>query len=1081
MKLHLCLLIAWAILSLLQSAFAYAEQPPEPKRSSLLRFEHVFEAFPDDISPHSNLPHIIQDSAGMMWFAGDSLYRYDGTQLYPYQLDPMSICSSFITGMAIDHDGILWITTEKGVCQYNANTDRFQPFSLPTGQTLSRNASTVSVSPSNEIYISFSSELAIINPARTDITLISSPLKSQYHNRSNEFRAIFFETENSVWLGSLASGLIHFSPATGQFKHYMNTPAQPNLLPSNDVRTIAMDKKGDLWFGMHQGGVSKLLKDRKTFQHYLDDEDSYDLGSSYIWSIKLDSTGQLWLASDEGGLLGYNPDSDSFFSYRHDVNNRNSIASNKPSTVYEDNTNNLWVSLYPDGIDLINRSNAEVHQFYANANDPHSINDNGILSIFKDSQESIWIGSEKGLNRFNKATYTFDNFSDGSQAWTVPQVPITHIAEDHKGQLWLSTWGEGLYRISPKTHQVTHFSPSNTDPTTVDAARFWGILPENERILFASEGVQGILQYRFDSQQFSRIHPGDGDAVFNETHAYNVLRDSEGNLWIASIGGLFRQSHTGELVALSSDIFNPGTISSFRIRCLFEDSSKNIWVGTEDQGVFIYNPQSQHFKHLGLTQGIPSNNITKIQQSPDGNIWLFTRNGLARIKPKSYVVKVFNKAHGLADSNFNRGAGFIDTDGTLYAGAAKGLSVLNVQNLKSKIQHFPVHITGLKLFNKTVKAGEYPLENKSILQAESITLRHTDDVFTFTFAGLSYPLSRWNQYAYKLEGYDAAWNYIGKNHSATYTNIPAGKYTFHVKAQDQHGNWSDQQDSLAITIKPAPWQTWWAYVGYTLLAILVLQALFYLHVQRLKYRKEKLLNAEIIRLNTMREALRRDFMADISLELRTPLSILTGEVEAVQDGIRPLSMATIESIRGEVTIIKKIVNDLYDLALSDSGAMQCNMEKLDISEVLSLSVSQMAIKFEQKPIQLKLDIAAKGLFIEGDQQRLHQLFLNLLENSFRYTFSAGTLAIRAYKKNAQVMVEFSDTAPAVDKTALTDIFKRFYTIDASRNREHGGSGLGLSICKNIALTHGANISAHPSPLGGLSIKVEFPYFGSSSI
>ncbi|BCD98741.1 ligand-binding sensor domain-containing protein [Marinagarivorans cellulosilyticus] len=1081
MKLHLCRLIAWVIFLLLVPLIAYAQQSPVPKHSSLLRFEHVFEAFPDGISPHSNLPHIIQDSAGMMWFAGDSLYRYDGTQLYPYQLDPMSICSSFITGMAIDLDGILWITTEKGVCQYVANTDKFKPFGLHTGQALSRNASAINVSPNNEVYIGFSSELAIINPARTDITFLSSPLKSQYHNRSNEFRAIFFESANSVWLGSLASGLIHFSPSTGFFEHYMNTPAQPNLLPSNDVRTIAMDKQGDLWFGMHQGGVSKLLKDKKTFQHYLNDDDSYNLGSSYIWSIKLDSTGQLWLASDGGGLLGYNADSDSFFAYRHDVNNRNSIASNKPTTVYEDSANNLWVSLYPEGIDLINRSSADVNQFYANSSSTHSVNDNGILSIFEDSQQSIWIGTEKGLNRFNKTAYTFENYSDGSQAWAIPQVPITYIAEDHKGQLWFSTWGEGLYRVSPQNQQVTHFAPSKTNPNTVDAARFWGILPESEHILFASEGVQGILQFRFDTQSFSRIHLVDGGSAFNGTHVYNVLRDSKDNLWIASIGGLYRQAPAGELVELSSESFNPSTISSFRIRSLFEDNRNNIWVGTEDQGVYIYNPQSQHFKHLGLAQGIPSNNITKIQQSPDGDIWLFTRNGLARINQTNQAVKVFNKAHGLADSNFNRGAGFIDSDGTLYAGAAKGLSILNVQSLKSKIQHFPVHITGLKLFNKTIKAGEYPLENKSILQAKAITLRHTDDVFTLNFAGLSYPLSRWNQYAYRLEGYDATWNYIGKNHSATYTNIPAGKYTFHVKAQDQHGNWSDQQDSLAITINPAPWQTWWAYVGYILLAILILQALLYLHAQRLKYRKEKLLNAEIIRLNAVREALRRDFMADISHELRTPLSILTGEVEAVQDGIRPLSMATVESIRSEVTMIKKIVNDLYDLALSDSGAMQCNMKKVDISQVLTLAVSQMQIKFEQKSIELKLNIAAKGLFVEGDQQRLHQLFLNLLENSFRYTFSEGTLAISAYKKNAQVIVDFSDTAPAVEKYALNDIFKRFYTVDTSRNREHGGSGLGLSICKNIALAHGANISAHPSPLGGLRIKVEFPYFGSSSI
>ena len=217
-------------------------------------------------------------------------------------------------------------------------------------------------------------------------------------------------------------------------------------------------------------------------------------------------------------------------------------------------------------------------------------------------------------------------------------------------------------------------------------------------------------------------------------------------------------------------------------------------------------------------------------------------------------------------------------------------------------------------------------------------------------------------------------------------------------------------------------------------------------------------------------------MADISHELRTPLSILTGEVDAVHDGIRPLTMGTIESIRGEVTIIKKIVNDLYDLALSDSGVMQCKMIKVDMSEVLAFAVSQMHIKFEQKAIKLDVNITSQGLWVNGDSQRLHQLFLNLLENSFRYTDDAGTLSIKAYKKNMQVIVEFADSSPGVDNTALPEIFKRFYVVDTSRNREHGGSGLGLAICKNITIIHGATITAKESPLGGLKIDLVFPYY-----
>lgn len=1043
------------------------------------RFEHVFQHFPGDQRPLGTLPYIAQDRNGMMWFAGEKVYRFDGVEVHSYLEKDDDQCSSYIRGMVVDHDGALWIATENGLCVFNQNQDKFLPFKIESGESPIDHGptATVNVSPRNEVYVGMASMLAIISADRSRISYHESPLEKNFSDGNNEFRKIFFESAEVVWIGSLHSGLVRFTPSNGVFEHIMNTDKNPHVLPSNDVRTVAQDSEGNLWFGMSQGGISKIDPTRTKMRHYYGSDETYGAESDYVWHLLVDSSGQLWVNSDGGGLMGYNKENDSFFQYKYDSHDPDSIASNKSIYTLEDNDKNLWVSLYPEGVDLINRQNSPIQGYRHNPGKKDSLNASGILSILIDSQDRIWIGTEEGLNLFNPTSNSFENYSQPTGTpWHVKPVPITTIKETRDGNFWIGTWGNGLYFVDSKAQHVTHFTENENDPHTVDAPHFWDVIPGETETLFASEGEKGILVFDHKSQTFSRrTFASEGEGI-SSYYSYALLLDSQGYYWFAVIGGLYSLDPQGKLTLYSSKKVNdPSSISSFRVNSLFEDKMGRIWIGSDDQGAFVYDRVAKTFRHIGREHGLPSTTVTRILESPDHHIWLFTRNGLAKVNPEDYSLDIFHNAHGLVSSNFNRGAGAIDESGNIYAGGAEGLSIFSAADIGSTKTDFPVHITELKLFNRNVRVGgdDSPLK-KSILQTNQITLNHKQHIFSFSFTGLSYPLSRLNEYAYKLEHFEKGWNYVGNRTTATYTNIPPGSYTFKVKAKNSDGNWSRSIDQIDLSIVPPPWRTWWAYCAYFISAILLIRLLIRYKIGKVEYEKQKHLNTEIMRLNEEKDELRRNFIADISHELKTPLSILSGELEAIEDGIRPLSIKSLSSLGTEVKIINKLVSDLFDLSLSDVGELKYNFQRIELRSSLNQVIDHIEEKFQSKSISLQRDLGSHPLIIDGDPVRLHQLFLNLLENSYRYTDPMGQVSIRAVVQEKSVLVKISDSAPGVSEENMANLFQRFYRVEPSRNRASGGTGLGLSICRNIAEAHHASIEARPSILGGVCMVITFP-------
>ncbi|MEC9305941.1 MAG: ATP-binding protein, partial [Pseudomonadota bacterium] len=232
-------------------------------------------------------------------------------------------------------------------------------------------------------------------------------------------------------------------------------------------------------------------------------------------------------------------------------------------------------------------------------------------------------------------------------------------------------------------------------------------------------------------------------------------------------------------------------------------------------------------------------------------------------------------------------------------------------------------------------------------------------------------------------------------------------------------------------------------------------------------------------LEASRDA-RARWVSDTAHELRTPLAVLRGEIEAMQDGIRPLDQENLASLAQEVAQLERLVTDLRLLSQSDAGALDIQLAPMNLSECLSGRLADADRWLEESGLALTTQISPE-VMIRGDAQRLRQLWSNLLDNSCAYTQPPGELQVTLRSEHSHAVVTWQDSAPGVPESELTRLTERLYRVEGSRNRASGGSGLGLSIASALVSAHGGTLKASASPLGGLKWTLRFPLLTSTPI
>ena len=216
------------------------------------------------------------------------------------------------------------------------------------------------------------------------------------------------------------------------------------------------------------------------------------------------------------------------------------------------------------------------------------------------------------------------------------------------------------------------------------------------------------------------------------------------------------------------------------------------------------------------------------------------------------------------------------------------------------------------------------------------------------------------------------------------------------------------------------------------------------------------------------------FVSNASHQLRTPLAIMRGELEAVEDGLQPLDQRVVQSLQSEVGILSKLVDDIHMLSMTEVAPLAYHWEQVDVVELLDATLSSWQERLAVRGLSLKRVGVIDRMLVSGDPNRLRQVFQNLLENAVRYVDQGGTVQVGCQAGSPGVIIDFDDSGPGMPPEDYPRLFDRFYRREASRNRATGGSGLGLAICRGIVEAHGGRIMAQASPLGGLRVRIELP-------
>jgi len=1061
---------SWLLLVLLQVVAA-------PALALNMMFEQVQPADAGRTGSFNNLVAIAQDPQGFMWLAGpENLLRYDGVEFTSYAAsptDPGNRCGQFVRSLLLDAKGELWVGSESGLCHYRRELDSFEPITL-TELGANNTVYALAEDAKGNLYLADTGRLVILDARRQRARELRLP-SALLSNSGTSLRSLLIDSSNRLWMGTSDAGLLVIELDKGldtpSLKILQHRADDTSSIAGTRVESLREDSRGRIWVGYYQAGIDLLdTASLKVIRHW---GDLGGTGSNSVWQIMRDSHNNLWFTTDGAGLMRYDAKNDSFEHQRHQEANPNSLASDKTVGIFEDAQKNLWVTGFPRGIHLYSSASSRVRNFQqASPGQPAQLNHNGVLSFLETPEQDVWVGTEMGVNRYDPVTGTFENLSDPAGAFRLPLKPVTCMAIDVVGDYWIGTWGDGVYRLNRRTGQLQHFS-ADGEQGSIRSNILWDIVPNPDGSLwFATQGG-GLNRYDPLSRTFTAIMPRDDGVGLSGADLYHLLYDRQGRLWIAGTNGLDRMDAEGNFSHFGlnkPDSLQP--LPSIMIRSLLEDANGRVWIGTLDRGAFVWQGDNQHLIAIGTAQGLPNQSVTAINQDSLGNIWLSTHEGVAKVDSRSLKLEVFNSSQGIAATTVYRGASYIARNGDFYLGGVEGMSIFKPGQLAHQLADFPVLLTRLKIGNQPVAVQDKnsPLE-RNISLPQELHLNHTHSMVSFEFAGLSYHQARFNQYAYMLERFDKQWNYIGSDTTATYTNIPSGRYLLRVKAANSEGQWSNKEASLVVVVSPPPWNTLWAYLFYAACALGLVHLIYRRQRELAALEKEKQLNAALLRINNIKDA----FLANTTHELRTPVSGIVGLATALEEELKLPPGETrrkLELIISSGQRLSHLISDILDYTKMTDSRIELFKSWVEIYPLVEKVFSIARPLAANKEMALIND-TKPGERLWADANRLEQVLLNLVSNGIKYS-DGGFIKVTSEDGAEHLRLRVEDSGIGIAEEDLGRLFVPFSQLETSADRRAGGTGLGLAVSRHLVELHGGDIAVASTVGQGSRFTITLP-------
>jgi ligand-binding sensor domain-containing protein/serine phosphatase RsbU (regulator of sigma subunit) len=742
---------------------------------------------------------VLQDKKGFIWLGtGDGLNRYDGYTFQIYRRDPNdnnTLSNNNITALFEDSQGIIWIGTDGGGLN---KYDQFRNIILRYPETEGLVVKSILENTHTEILLAGNDFLGIVNrESGKTINWIKTWAKD-LQNKSI-MRAIRLNI-NEICVATRAGDFYIIEPKNKKIKHFKHERANSN---EYTLENISLDKEKNLWLATRNGGGLCRFDFRSQTYTYFQDKAFKNSNSLVIRNI-LEINEKIWISTESHGLAIFDMKSQNFQYYQYDSQNPNSLTSNSVYAIFQDSQERVWVGTYAGGVNIYDK-NAEK---FSNLDLPVK---SQVNCIWKDYSQRLWVGTEAGLVMFNNSKVQVFQ-ANPNQNGAIPTNAVTTLYEDAKNQIWVGNWGGSFSLFNEKANNFNTINadPKNNKKLSNSLVTSINYSNEMQKMWIGTYGGGLNLTSAENPTEFSQfVHNPNEKNSISDNIIISIYEDPKKNIWVGTTKGLnlfdFKTQKFTRFFHLKND---KQSLSNDYIACMLEDSRGRFWVGTfEGLNQWL---GGNKFKRYTVNEGLPNNSIQGILEDKQGNLWLSTNNGISKFNPEKQSFRNFDESDGLQSKQFKNGSFYKSKEGQFFFGGVNGLNAFYPDSIKNN-PHLPeIYLTDFKIFNKSVKIGQFDsLLTTTIEQTKEITLSYRHSVFSFDFVALNFTQSEKNQYAYKMEGFDKDWLYVGNQRSATYTNLDAGTYTFRVKAANNDGLWNEKGISLKITILPPWWETWW--------------------------------------------------------------------------------------------------------------------------------------------------------------------------------------------------------------------------------------------------------------------------------
>lgn len=1063
-----------------------------------------FELLSSDMGLSQNMAQcLLQDSKGFLWVGTkDGLNRFDGYRFTTYRYDPfdtLSLASNEVDHIFEDGKGRFWVSNGNGLALFDREKEFFYTLEVPTpGQKIVEDPYGniwQGGTPQGLTKVSLPSGAKALEGASVRVFKIkdlpdkktvppiwdavgngffskldrkpyrlrvgpngeeaqidqnfsdfSDPILRDFMERTDSSRNHFFYffekgRDQKIWMAQDRQ-LICWDARKGRcttiaVPDSFGATKQPTSRTWRYFSACVEDRRGRLWLGGFEGTfwVDLALGKVNCLGPMRGAPASplvYGTGA-----ILEDRGGLIWIGTRGGGLLKFNDNARRF---------ANGLWKGRSlRTLYKTSNGQIWMA--PTNgqlfrLDAQRKTEEEVTKgFRFFDSDIGSIH-----SIFEDKKGAIWAGSGnwglvritdwKGKNKPKIEVWRAE--LAGQSRWTGHYAP-TSIIEDKQGVIWMAS-PDALRRFDPKKGMFERF------PFFADAERY-------------------IYLY--------------------ERNTFPVLFQSrDGKIWVGTSEGLWCfDTASRSFKKFQNDRHNPQSLSHDLVKCIAEDPSapdRFLFIGTGGGGLNRLDTQTGFFEKFTDKDGLPDMVVYGILPDESGNLWLSTNKGLSVFNLVNRTFRNFDQRDGLQNLEFNTLAWHKSADGEMFFGGIEGFNAFFPEKMLQANTHKPpVVLTDFKISGKSVsqKTPGSPLD-KAIAYAQRVVLPPDAKIISFEFAALDFADPSKNHFACKMEGFDRDWQYLGTAHSATYTNLSPGTYIFRVRGSNNDRVWNEEGTSIEVVVLAAWWATWWAYLLYFLATLGVIFAFYRLQINRNDAK------AEALRLQALNEA-KSQFINTVSHEFRTPLTSIMGFSKLIkkrlEERILPKTdlneaktaraaeqiLENLNIVVSESERLTALINDVLDLAKIESGKLVWHEDKVIIGDLIGRAIAATTTLFEHKQLQLRSEITPGLPTTMGDIDRLLQVLVNLLSNAAKFT-EHGTITVTAKQKSDYtLLIGVADTGRGVPENFQEAIFEKFKQVsDDNLTDKPQGTGLGLTICKEIVERHGGRIWVESEPNKG---------------